>query len=155
MTEPGCSSKVRGQLERRAATERLTARELRKLVREQPRQATTIEANVAPVAPQQRPRLPRPTNLKFRTCRLALAPQVSIPHGHILLDCGFGVFRSVPKTTRGFTLTTTPAYTYPVIVERVVDGDTRPRTRPPSASRSAACDSRPIPPHSADCAYTP
>ena len=45
----------------------------------------------------------------------------SKPTGRV--DCGFAVYRSVPKTTRGFQLVTEPSYTYPAIVERVVDGD--------------------------------
>ena len=117
-------AKARGQLERRAAAEGLTSRELRKLVRQQTGRVTTLEANVTPVAPRKATRLRRPANLKFRTCRRAPAPNVSIPHGHILVDCGFGVYRSILKTTRGFHLTTELAYTYPAIVERVVDGDT-------------------------------
>jgi len=115
--------KVRGQLERRASAEGLSVRELRKLVREQTGPVTR-EVDVTPVAPRPVPRLRRPANLKFRTCRLAAAPGVSIPPGHILVDCGFCVYRSIPESTRGFHLIAKPAYTYPAIVERVVDGDT-------------------------------
>jgi endonuclease YncB( thermonuclease family) len=107
---------ARGTLERRAETEGLSSRELRELVHEG---QTTQEVTSRRATP-----LRRPTNLKLHTCRLAAAVGVSVQPGHILIDCGFGVYRSIPETTHGFHLTDKPSYTYQTIVERVVDGDT-------------------------------
>lgn len=114
---------ARVELERRAETEGLTSRELRTLASQYdslPRVSDGIAATPAHAAAPLR----RPTDLRFRTCRLASAPSSIVTAGHILVDCGFGVFRDIPELPDGYLLTDKPRYTYPTIVERVVDGDT-------------------------------
>ncbi len=115
--------KARRQLERRAASEGLSSREIRRLVREKSG-GTTHEATATHVTTRRARPLRRPRNMKLLTYRLADAPGVKVPRGHILVDCGFFVYRSVPKSTRGFHIAPKPSYTYTAIVERVVDGDT-------------------------------
>jgi endonuclease YncB( thermonuclease family) len=111
--------KTRKQLEWRAEDEDLSRRELRKLVRE-----TTGQESVTVISPKRALSLRRPTGMRFRTYRIADAPDVTVRKGHILVDCGFNIFHNVPKATRGFHLADNPSYTYAAIVERVVDGDT-------------------------------
>jgi len=115
--------KARKQLERRAADEGLSSRQLRELVREKSG-GSASQKDVTVVSPRRVPALRRPVGLKFRVYRLADAPAVVVPKGQVLIDCGFNVFRAVPKSAKGFRIAIKPSYTYPAIVERVVDGDT-------------------------------
>ena len=114
---PVDDARARKQLEHRAATEELTSRELRKLVRE--RGDAQKGAKGTKVL-----RLRRPSRLEFCTYRLAPPTGADLPRGHILVDCGFDVYRSVPAKSPKLKLTKTLAYTYAATVERVVDGDT-------------------------------
>jgi endonuclease YncB( thermonuclease family) len=114
---PVDDARARKQLERRAAAEGLSSRELRKLVRER--------GNPSPPKAKAPPlRLRRPARLEFLTYRMAPAVGGKLPSGHILVDCGFDVYRSVPAKSPKLKLTKTLAYTYAATVERVVDGDT-------------------------------
>jgi endonuclease YncB( thermonuclease family) len=111
---------TRQQLVRRAETENLTVRQLRGLVRQQTGTVVSVERQ----EPKNEAPLKRPRDLKFRSYREAVAPGIEVPEGHILVDCGFYVYRLVRKSVRGFEISSRPSYTYPAIVERVVDGDT-------------------------------
>jgi hypothetical protein len=124
-------AKVRRQLERRAESEGLSSRTLRKLVREETGTAAvpvtsepTVTRVVAPEPEKSGKPLRRPGNLKLHVYTKAVAPGVAIPKDHVLVDCGFDVYRMIRQSIRGLHLSAKPSYTYPAIVERVVDGDT-------------------------------
>ena len=119
---------TRRQLERQVKAEHLSTRAVRELVRQKtgraPRDTRSSEVVTPNVAPLPARRLRRPSNMKFRSYREADASDIVARKGHIGIDCGFNLYRDVPKSTSGYELTSKPSYTYPATVKRVVDGDT-------------------------------
>lgn len=76
---------------------------------------------------EQVPLLTPPKDLTLRTYRKAALGQTGekAVRGVTVLDCGFYVYRAVTSVElKAVTVTDKPAYAYPAVVERVVDGDT-------------------------------
>ena len=107
--------KTRRRLEKLAAKEGLSTRELRRLVKEE---VGTGEA------PDLGP-LTRPSNLTFHTCAEAYPVGLEVPEGSRAVDLGFCVQVVLSdEALKNVTLTSRPCYTYLATIERVVDGDT-------------------------------
>jgi endonuclease YncB( thermonuclease family) len=128
-------AKTRERLEKLAVKEKLSARDLRKLIQQEnsgqaapqkdvPTSAqTSPEASGTPAAVLS-PQLKVP-HLALGTYRLVEGSEVKPPSGQVLVDLGFFVSLAISKDElKGIALTEDPAYTYPGFVDRVVDGDT-------------------------------
>ncbi len=71
------------------------------------------------------PALERPTGLVFGTYREVADSALTAPEGTVFLDLGFFVEVAVPRSNLAtLALCAKPAYTYPAMIERVIDGDT-------------------------------
>ncbi|MBU0468880.1 MAG: thermonuclease family protein [Candidatus Omnitrophica bacterium] len=105
-------------LEKKAARENISSRDLRRIVKES---AGKPAAKILPVAEPEL--LDRPTNLILNTYKLSDDPQNKVPAGYISLDCGFYVDLCVPAKMKPH-LTEKPSFAYCAKVKRVVDGDT-------------------------------
>jgi len=121
---PVKDEKKRLALEKRAVLEGLTSRQIRTLVRKERGLKTPSQKKAAPDLPP----LKRPQDLRLYTYKkadlLSEADEFENGGGE-WIDCGFYLRRRVSKSAlKGITLTEKPAYTYPALVDRIVDGDT-------------------------------
>lgn len=108
----------RAKLEKKAAKENLSSRELRRIVKQGVKQPAL---KTSPIVELEL--LDRPTDLILNTYKLSDDPQHKVPAGQISLDCGFYVDLCVPTKSRP-QLTDNPSFVYSAKIIRVVDGDT-------------------------------
>ncbi|NLE65303.1 MAG: hypothetical protein GX606_05260 [Elusimicrobia bacterium] len=107
--------KARKRLEKLAARDGLSTRELRRLVKEEDTGGQALEAG--PLA--------RPTDLRLHTYKEADVVGAEVPEGSRPIDLGFGVQVVLSEEAlKVVTVTQRPAYVYEAFVDRVVDGDT-------------------------------
>ena len=107
--------KTRRRLEKLAAKEGLTTRELRRFVKE--------EAGAG--APPDLGPLTRPSHLMFHTYAFAYPVGLEVPEGSQAVDLGFCVQVVLSdEALKVVKLTSQPCYTYSATIDRVVDGDT-------------------------------
>lgn len=107
--------RTRRRLEKIAAREGLSTRELRRLLKDE---ASEKEAS------SQGPLKP-PVNLAFQTYAFAYPVGIEVPEGSQAVDLGFCVQVVLSdEALKGVKVTERPSFTYPAAIERVVDGDT-------------------------------
>ncbi|MBF0123694.1 MAG: thermonuclease family protein [Candidatus Omnitrophica bacterium] len=107
--------KTRRRLEKLAAKEGLTTRELRRLVKEE--EGSGDASDLGP--------LTRSSHLMLNTYAFAYPVGMEVPQGSQAVDLGFCVQVVLSdEALKGVKLMERPCYTYPASIERVVDGDT-------------------------------
>jgi endonuclease YncB( thermonuclease family) len=116
---------ILAKLEKRVLEEGLTHKALRQLVRhELVREQVAENLNAVhntPSAVHSLELLTPPKDLTLRTYKKAAL----VSQEDAVLDCGFYVYHTAkPEELKTVTVTDKPAYAYPAVVERVVDGDT-------------------------------
>ena len=113
-------------IQEKAVRQGLTSRQIRALVRK----ARGRKIASKKTAPPDLPPLKRPQDMRLYTYKRAdIVPEAdAFGEGKgkgEWIDCGFYLRRRVSKfALRAVTVTAKPAYTYPALVDRIVDGDT-------------------------------
>lgn len=121
---------VRRNIEKRAEKEYLVSRDLRRIVREEKRAASGDEGDEKNTQngrkkprKSKKARLRPLSNIKLFTYRKAPKERLIAEEGYVAVDCGFYVYRLVPKSEAP-RFTTKPSYAYTARVTTVIDGDT-------------------------------
>ncbi|MBN1493840.1 MAG: thermonuclease family protein [Candidatus Omnitrophica bacterium] len=122
---------MRARYESIAEQNRLSHRQLRKLIREE----NALLRGHSPRADRRQlgilkdgtpATLKSATNLRsgiFGTATEFQSERLKAQPGHVLVDCGFHVVRTMPRSDVPIS-TRRPDYLYPATIERVIDGDT-------------------------------
>ncbi|NQV32763.1 MAG: thermonuclease family protein, partial [Phycisphaeraceae bacterium] len=105
------------RLERRIITDKLSPREIRQEVRQLKKSQQALPQDKMPAI------LPVPCREQTLQCYGLIDPaKMARSRGSVIVDCGFNIWREIPRqeaASHG-----TPSYTYPAKVESVIDGDT-------------------------------
>jgi endonuclease YncB( thermonuclease family) len=105
------------RLEQRIVRDKLSPRQIRQEVRQLKKSQQVLQQDKTPAI------LPTPGREQPLQCYGLIAPdRVARSRGTVVVDCGFNIWREMPRQdakSHG-----DPSYTYPARVESVVDGDT-------------------------------
>lgn len=105
------------RLEQRIISSKLSRREIRKEVREIKKdKRSSAQDSITVILPEPRRELP------LQCYGLVGSDRVSRSRGTVVVDCGFNIWREIPR--KDATLHGDPSYTYPAKVESVIDADT-------------------------------
>jgi len=116
--------KIRKRLEQRVVKERLTGRQLRRVVRAI-NKGTRHRTQDTGKQGNDLPPLKRPGDLSLNTFSKITDDNIELNQDEVLIDCGFFVNLPVKKDAlKDVTITDKPSYTYAAVIDRVVDGDT-------------------------------
>jgi len=117
--DPSASSK----LEKRIVRQALSTQQIRQAVRKQASLERAERTDVQPKVKQTTAvtRLPCVRGA-LQTYAMVNRDRVSYPKGCVVIDCGFNVWRAIPR--KEAAANETPSYTYAARVMSVIDGDT-------------------------------
>ncbi len=105
------------RLERQIVSEKLSRRQIRQEVSELKKDEQALQQDKIPIT------LPEPNRQRGLQCYGLIAPEItSRSRGAVVVDCGFNIWREMPR--KEAALHGDPSYTYPAKVESVIDGDT-------------------------------
>ena len=114
---PITNKAVKLRLERQIVSEKLSRRQIRQEVRDIKKDKTSSVQDKLPVV------LPEPCREQSLQCYGVIAPdRVSRSRGNVVVDCGFNIWREMPRQEAA--VPGVPSYTYPAKVESVIDADT-------------------------------
>jgi endonuclease YncB( thermonuclease family) len=122
---------MRARYESIAERNRLSHRELRKLIREEnalfrSSQASEALGHTGLLTELSERGLKAAANLRtgsFGSVKRVQSERLSCPKGQVIIDCGFHVLRIV-LDNESLMMTETPDYLYCALIDRVIDGDT-------------------------------
>jgi len=114
---PVANQAERQRLEQRIISEKLSPRQIRQEVSQLKKNRESSSQEEARII------LPPPCRERPLLCFGLIAPdRAACTRGTVLVDCGFNIWREIPR--RHAKSHGDPSYTYPARVESVIDGDT-------------------------------